>query len=112
MQPTDMRKGFNSLSSLVQNKFDCELTSGHLFVFTSKCKSRVKILWFDSDGFALLYKRLEVGTFKMPRSITGDIKAVEIDAIDLMALLGGFELVKVKRQLRFNKEEHFSNSTG
>jgi transposase len=104
VQPTDMRKGFDSLAMMVREYFGCDPLSGHLFVFAAKGHGRVKLLWWDRDGFAIIYKRLEQGTFKFPRAMNNDIKALEIDATDMMALLSGFELVKVKRQLRYYRE--------
>jgi len=61
-------------------------------------------LFWDRDGYAIFYKRLEQGTFKLPKALNSEIKALEIDATDMMALLSGFELVKVKRQLRYHQE--------
>lgn len=104
-QPTDMRKGFDSLALLVREHFGCNPLSGHLFVFPSKGNSRIKLLWWDRDGFAVMYKRLEQGTFKFPRTVSCDIKALEIDATDMMALLAGFEPIKIKRQLRYEHQE-------
>ncbi len=104
VQPADMRRGFDSLAQMVKEHFGCDPLSGHLFVFASRGHSRIKLLWWDRDGFAIIYKRLEQGTFKFPRAVSSEVKAVEIDATDMMALLGGFELVKVKRQLRYYRE--------
>jgi transposase len=99
-----MRRGFDSLAMMVREHFGCDPLSGHLFVFASKGHDRVKLLWWDRDGFAIIYKRLEQGTFKFPTAMNNEIKALEIDAIDMMALLNGFELVKVKRQMRYSRE--------
>jgi len=62
--------------------------SGHLFVFRSRSGERVKILWWDRDGYCIYYKRLERGTFVFPDSI-GDQQTVSIDSAQLMKLLGG-----------------------
>ena len=104
VQPTDMRKGFDSLASMVSEQFGCNPLSGHLFVFPAKGNGRVKLLWWDRDGYALFYKRLEQGNYKFPKALNSDVKALEIDATDMTALLSGFELLKVKRQLRFQRE--------
>jgi transposase len=56
--PTDMRKGFDSLSGLVSNEMQMDPLSGYLFVFMNKHRNLIKILRWDSDGFSLLYKRL------------------------------------------------------
>lgn len=104
VQPTDMRKGFDSLVMLVREHFGCDPLSGHLFVFVNKRHERIKLLYWDRDGFAVIYKRLEQGTFKLPKALNNEIKALEIDSTDMMALLSGFELVKVKRQIRYHGE--------
>lgn len=109
-QATDMRKGVDSLAAMVRNNFGCNPLSGHLFVFPAKGNSRVKLLWFDRDGYALFYKRLEQGNYKFPKALNNEVQAIEIDSTDMLALLNGFELMKVKRQLRYEKEEITSNN--
>ncbi len=104
VQTVDMRKGFDTLAMLVREHFGCDPLSGHLFVFASKGRSRIKLLYWDRDGFVIIYKRLEQGTFKLPKALNSEIKALEIDTTDMVALLSGFELVKVKRQLRYHQE--------
>ena len=63
---TDMRKGHDGLSALVQHHMELDVFSGHLFVFVSRLGNRVKILFWDNGGFVLLYKRLEKGKFRLP----------------------------------------------
>lgn len=104
VQSVDMRKGFDQLAGLVREHFGCDPLSGHLFVFAGRRRDRVKLLYWERDGFVIIYKRLEEGTFKLPKAFSSEIKALEIDSTDMMALLSGFELVKVKRQLRYNRE--------
>ena len=65
-RPTDMRKGFDGLSGLVQECFGQDLLTGHLFLFLNRRRDRIKILYFDRDGLAIWYKRLEGGSFEMP----------------------------------------------
>lgn len=57
----DMRKGIEGLSALVEGSFKGELMSGAYFVFVNKMKDRIKILYWDVDGFAIWWKRLEKG---------------------------------------------------
>src|SRR3954469_22653115 len=54
---TDMRKGFDSLASLVQSSLALDPLSGHLFVFRSRRGDRLKVLYWDKDGYALWYKK-------------------------------------------------------
>lgn len=104
VQPVDMRKGFDTLAALVRNDFGCDPLSGHLFVFAGRVADRIKLLYWDRDGWVIIYKRLEQGTFKLPRTLNSEVKAVEIDTTDMAALLSGFELVKIRRQLRYQHD--------
>ena len=63
--PADLRRGFDGLSALVQEAFPGELLSGALFIFVNRRRNRMKVLGWDGDGFALYYKRLERGTFRV-----------------------------------------------
>jgi transposase len=69
--PTDMRKGFDGLSVLVQSALKEDPFSGHVFVFRGKRGDLVKLLWWDGDGLCLLAKRLERGRFIWPRTEQG-----------------------------------------
>lgn len=94
-EPTDMRKGFDSLSAIVRRQgFD--LFSGHLFVFVSRRRDRVKILTWDRGGFVLYYKRLERGRFKPPAVAAGQ-SSVSIDAAQLAMLLDGLDIARIRR---------------
>jgi transposase len=102
---TDMRKGFDSLASLVQSSLALDPLSGHLFVFRSRRGDRVKVLYWDKDGYALWYKRLEKGTFRFPATATeGGARGVEVKAADLMMILDGVDLGSVRRQRRYSRE--------
>jgi transposase len=56
-RPTDMRKGFDGLSGLVQECFSQDLLTGHLFLFLNRRRDRIKLLYFDRDGLAIWYKK-------------------------------------------------------
>ena len=99
MAPTDMRKGFDTLAALVRDFLGRDPLSGHLFLFISRRRDRLKLLYWDADGFALWYKRLEEGTFRLPR-VAGEDASVELKASELAMLLEGIDLRSVKRTKR------------
>jgi transposase len=74
---------------------------GHLYVFWSRRKDRVKILYWDRDGFAVWAKRLEEGTYALPFCESGEVRR-EITAPELAALLSGIDLTQAKRRKRYN----------
>lgn len=94
---TDLRKSFDSLAELVRQQLQGDPLSGQLFVFRNKRADRIKLLYWDEDGFVIVYKRLEAGTFRFP---LGAAAGVEIRAADLQMLLDGIDLESVKRQQR------------
>lgn len=98
--PTDMRKSFDGLSGLAQTVFQRDVREGHLFVFVNRRRDRIKLLWWDRDGLALWYKRLESGTFEIPRPGAGQSQ-VELDATGIAMLLSGVSLSSVKRRKRY-----------
>jgi transposase len=105
--PTDMRKSFDSLAALVQTHLSQDALSGDLFVFRSRRGDRIKLLWWDEDGYALFYKRLEVGTFVLPaadgkRAAAGAYGLV-LRPAELAMLLDGVDLANVKRQKRYQR---------
>ena len=101
-EPCDMRKGFDSLAALVRETFGDDPLSGHLFVFRSRRADRLKVLWWDRDGYAIWMKRLEKGTFRLavPDASRGAAR-VEIPRRDLAMLLEGIDPRKVTKSRRF-----------
>ena len=95
--PTDMRKSFDSLCALVAEQLGQDPLSGHLFVFTSRRRDRVKLLYFERGGLAIWYKRLEEGTFAVPQP-AGNGKSVQLSAEDLSLMLSGVDLASVRRR--------------
>lgn len=93
-EPVRMHKSFEGLSSLVEQLFPGELFSNSLFVFLSKDRSRMKVLVWDRDGFAIWYKRLERGSFA--RNVQRDL----LDRREFLMLLEGIEPKKI--QARFS----------
>jgi len=100
--PTDMRNSFDGLCALVRNVFRADPLDGSLFLFVNRRGDRLKMLWWDRDGLALFYKRLEAGTFEVFRA-DGGKAAVEIDATELAMLLSGVSLASAKRRKRYSR---------
>lgn len=109
-RPTDMRKGFDGLAALVEHAIREDPFSGHLFVFRNQRRDRLKLLWWDRDGWALFYKRLERGGYEFPTdrktpgtsASDGDARC-EIRADELALLLEGIDLKSVKRRPRYER---------
>jgi len=92
IEPCDMRKSFNGLYALAEDKLQSDPKSGALFVFTNKRRNRIKILYFDGSGLWIMAKRLEAGTFSWPKpsrsgqeklTLTPEALAMLTDGIDL-----------------------------
>lgn len=123
-EPTDMRKGFDGLFALVENVIREDPFSGHLFVFRNQRRDRLKVLWWDRDGLAIFYKRLERGSYQFPTDVSassvstsssagaskpsntiGSSLRCEIRADELALLLDGIDLGSVKRRKRYQRPE-------
>lgn len=105
-EPTDMRRGFDGLSGMADGLMKQDPLSGNLLVFRNRNRDRLKILYWDRDGLAIWYKRLEKGTFQFPTDLrpkeTKPV-SVEITASDLSLLLGGIDLRTAHRRKRFER---------
>jgi len=98
-RPTDMRKSFDGLSGLVQECFNQDLLTGHLFLFVNRRRDRIKLLHFDRDGLVIWYKRLEAGTFQMPSTAEPD--GLELKPAQLAMILSGIDLKSARQRKRF-----------
>ena len=87
----DMRMSFDRLSSLIGERLGRSPIGGGVYVFFSRCRTRVKLLYWDGDGFALWHKRLEAGSYKVARVE----ESTQVTAIDLEELLRGTELSRI-----------------
>ena len=112
--PTDMRKSFDSLTSLVEQQLGQDPLAGDLFVFRSRRGDRLKLLYWDADGLAIWYKRLEEGTFVFPppdekRAKVGT-HGVLVRPAELAMLLDGIDLQSVKRRKRYQRPQPATHS--
>jgi transposase len=87
---------------LVRDFLGGDPLSGHLFVFRNRSGDRLKVLWWDRDGLAIFYKRLEEGRFTFPRA-HDDAAQLEMSAADLQLVLQGIDPTKVKRSKRYQR---------
>ena len=99
----DMRRSFDGLHALVREHLELDAFGGHLFVFASRRRDRVKIVYWDRDGFAMWSKRLEEGTYAVPFGDGGEERRREITAQELAALLSGIDLQQATRRKRYRR---------
>ena len=90
---TDLRKGIDGLSVLVQQEFDLDPFTNTLFLFCGRRRDRIKGLYWEQDGFVLLYKRLERGVYQWPRN---EQEVREITAQQYRWLMEGLKVEQPK----------------
>ena len=98
--PTNMSYSFDSLMGRAQSIFEQDPTSGHLFLFFNRRRDKLKILYWDGDGLAIWYKRLEVSTFQV-LTTASDEEGMEIEYWQLIELLDGLDFETGRRRKRF-----------
>ena len=106
LTPIRMQFSFDTLMGLAQTIFDQDPLSGHLFVFRSRRGDRIKVLYWDTDGYALWCKRLERGSVRLPTvdpDTTPGPYRLEMTADDLGLILRGIDPAEVRRRPRYGK---------
>ena len=98
----DMRRGFDGLAEMVRQHLQNDPLSGHVFVFRNRRGDRVKLLYWDEDGYVIVYKRLERGTFRFPVAVEGRA-GVSLRAAELAMLLDGVDWQNAKRSRRYRR---------
>jgi transposase len=91
---TDLRRGFDGLSALIQTKLEKSPLSGQVFIFRGRRGDLVKLIWFDGDGLCLFQKRLERGRFIWPQATEG---SVSLTRAQLSMLLEGIDWRRPER---------------
>jgi len=94
----DMRSGFDRLSGLVSNNLGLDPLRGGVFVFVNRRRTHCKLLCWDHTGYVLYYKRLERGTFELPKGGNGQGKGVLLSRETLLMLLEGIALDSRRRK--------------
>ena len=91
---TDMRRGFDGLAAIAQEKLVADPFGGHVFVFRGRRGDLIKLLWWDGDGLCLFAKRLERGRFIWPQATEGSI---HLTGAQLAMLLEGIDWRRPER---------------
>ena len=100
VETVDGRKGIDSLAGVVRSVLKSDPLSGDLFVFRTRRADKLKILAWMGDGFALYLRRLEKGTFALPKAATPELA---ITTTQLAMILGGVEWAKTRTRTRFQQ---------
>jgi transposase len=103
-QAVDGRKGADSLMVIVRDVFGHDPLSGHLFVFFSKRRDRVRIVYWDRNGIAMWTKRLERGRFRPAFSADGKLVSHSIEAAELALIMEGIDLAGARRRPRWQAD--------
>lgn len=98
VMPIDMRRSFDTLSEMARTQMGGDPMSGHLFLFRNKAEDCLKVLYWDRDGYAIWYKRLQKGKFALPSSAGSSL---EVDATTFSMLLNGLDKKAIKKQSRY-----------
>lgn len=98
LEPIDARKSFDTLAAVVTQSLGRDPLSGDLFVFLNKRRNHLKILAWNGDGFIILMKRLQQGTFTLP---VGDARDLALTPTQLAMILGGIDLADTRSRKRF-----------
>ena len=99
-----MRKGFDSLCGIIKNELGRQVTSGDAFIFINRPRTHIKLLVWEHDGFTIVYRRLEKGTFEVPQ-FNLDEDALQITSDQLHCILKGIKLSSVKYRKRYQHKE-------
>jgi transposase len=102
LSPCDMRRSFDGLHALVRDHLQLDAFAGHLYLFANKRRDRLKLLYWDRDGFAIWAKRWEAGSYVIPAAESGS-RRMEITTEELAALLSGIDLSTAARRKRYRR---------
>lgn len=103
--PTDMRKSFDSLCGLIANELGDRPDNGSVYIFINKLRDKCKLLHWQSGGFVLYYKRLEKGSFELPR-YDKRVKSLVLSYSQLVLLIDGLSIGHLQGRKRYKKVEN------
>jgi len=109
IEPLDMRKSFDGLANATRHVLEQDPLSGHLFVFFNRSRTMMKSLYWDRGGYCLIAKRLERGTFRLPK--TDGSGRLELESVELTLILEGIDLAGAKRRKRWQPPKKRSART-
>jgi transposase len=95
-----MRKSFDGLCGLIHGRLGHNPMSGDLFIFINKKRNRIKMLRWEAGGFVLFYKRLEKGTFEIPKTQNAGLNQ-QINYSELVMIITGISLKYARKRRRF-----------
>ena len=102
--PTDMRKSFDALSGLVRNNLGSDPTNGEVFIFINKRRDKVKLLHWQGPGYLLYYKRLEKGTFELPR-YDSSIGSITLSYAQMVMIIDGLSIKNLQKRTRYTRHK-------
>ncbi len=109
LEPTDMRKSFDGLCGLVTSRLGQNPMSGDLYIFVNKPRNRIKMLRWEPGGFVLFYKRLEKGSFHLPKQAAGSGTNQLLDYSQLVMIINGITLENARKRKRFYQQDYVGN---
>jgi transposase len=102
VEPTDMRCGFDRLAQCAQAHAQRDVLQGGLFVFVNRRRNRLKLLYFDGDGLAVWFKRLEAGSVQLP-AVDPSATSIALSDTQLVMMLRGIDLASVRQRKRYRQ---------
>jgi transposase len=102
-----MRKSFDSLRGIIRGSMHLDPLTDSLFVFKNRRGDRIKVIYWDCDGFAMWYKVLQRGTFQFPDLANFSSAGIEIDSSTLRMIIDGIDLGTIRLKQRYRRAHHF-----
>lgn len=99
-KPADMRKSFDGLSGLVQNNLESNPSNGDVFIFINRQRDKIKLLHWQGISFTLYYKRLEKGTFELPR-YDASVGSITLSYAQMVMIVDGLTIKNIERRKHY-----------